>query len=167
MKLVNISLSPSGQKPSGQGPGRALAIARMGLMLLLGCARWGVCKVGVCKVGSVQGGGVQGGGVQGGGWWCLTHSSWGAAGSCSSQLPEVEADCTGHTRSSLPSLPGSTSEGRSERQDPGVPLTSLLAAARDLPSLHPPVREGQPPTASADSINVPLMSWLIGSKGQS
>ena len=112
----------------------------------MGCARWG---------------------VQGGGCWCLTHSSWGAAGSCSSQLPEVEADCTGHTRSSLPSLPGSTSEGRSERQDPGVPLTSLLAAARDLPSLHPPVREGQPPTASADSINVPLMSWLIGSKGQS
>ena len=53
VKLVNISLSPSGQKPSGQGPGRALAIARMGLMLLLGCARWGVCKVGVCKVGGV------------------------------------------------------------------------------------------------------------------
>ena len=51
VKLVNISLSLSGQRPSGQGPGRALAIARVGLMLLLGCARWGVCKVGVCKVG--------------------------------------------------------------------------------------------------------------------
>ena len=57
MRLVNISLSPSGQKPSGQGPGRALAIARMGLMLLLGCARWGCARWGVhggvCKVGGV------------------------------------------------------------------------------------------------------------------
>lgn len=53
MKLVNTSLSPSGHRPSGQGPGSALVIARVGLTLLLGCARWGVCKV-----GGVQGGAV-------------------------------------------------------------------------------------------------------------
>lgn len=84
----------------------------------------------------------------------LTHSSWGAAGSCSSWPLGAEAGCTGHTHTSPPSLSGSTSEGRSERGDLGVPSTSSHVDARELPP-HP---EGQPPTALADCISLPYVT---------
>lgn len=75
----------------------------------------------------------------------LTHSSWGAAGSCSSWLLEGGAGCTGRTHIFPPSCSGSRSGGRSGRETSDC--SHLLAGGRRARSRTPRHAQARPPTA--------------------